>query len=67
MYASFENNHKRKETMIPNHERPDAKEQKFIVHIINELGYEPFHKPIHLYSLDDVTEIKRLYKQVKAG
>ena len=32
--------------MIPNHKRPNLRQQKFIVRAINLLGYEPFNKPI---------------------
>ncbi|MDI9413363.1 MAG: hypothetical protein QM401_07295 [Bacillota bacterium] len=50
--------------MIPNHKRPNIKQQKFIVHAINRLGYEPFRKPIHLYSWDEFQQISMMYREV---
>ena len=52
------------EYMVPNNERPDREQQEFIVRVINDLGYEPFDKPIHLYSLDEVEEIGEMYREV---
>lgn len=50
--------------MIPNDERPNAKQQAFIVDAINSLGYEPFNKPIHLYNWDEFKEISRMFQEV---
>jgi hypothetical protein len=51
-------------TMIPNNERPDLAQQKFIVRAIIALGYEPFRKPIHLYTLEEYKRIRQMYKEV---
>jgi len=50
--------------MIPNHERPCLAQQKFIIRAINALGYEPFGKPIHLYTLEEYNQIRQMYKEV---
>lgn len=50
--------------MIPNDERPCLEQQEFIVKVINTLGYEPFEKPIHLYTLDELREIGEMYREV---
>lgn len=53
--------------MIPNELRPNLKEQEFIVRAIDSIGFEPFHKPIHLYTRDEVKRIGELYQEVRAG
>ena len=51
--------------MIPNEDKPDADGQAFIVEAINELGYNPFHKPVHLYTMDEYAEIGRMYREIR--
>ena len=52
------------EYMIPNDERPDIKQQEFIIRAINTLGFNPVDKPVHLYSLEDLEEIGEMYREV---
>jgi hypothetical protein len=51
--------------MIPNHNRPDKQQQKFIVRAINTLGYNPVDKPVHLYSLEELERIGEMYREVR--
>ena len=53
-----------RKTMIPNHQRANRMQQEFIVKAIDKLGYEPFKKPIHLYSLEEYEKIGKMYKEV---
>lgn len=50
--------------MTPNHLRPTLGQQRFIVRCINVLGYNPFRKPIHHYTKDELREITRMYREV---
>ena len=50
--------------MIPNHNRPDKQQQKFIVRAINTLGFNPVDKPVHLYTLDELEKIGEMYREV---
>ena len=50
--------------MIPNDERPDIKQQEFIVRAINPLGFNPVEKPVHLYTLDELEKIGEMYREV---
>ena len=54
------------EHMIPNDERPDIKQQEFIIRAINTLGFNPVDKPVHLYTLDELEEIGEMYREVVA-
>lgn len=51
--------------MIPNQDKPDSHQQAFIVEAINELGYNPYRKPVHLYTLDEYAEIGRMYREIR--
>lgn len=53
-----------RKTMIPNHQRANKTQQEFIVKAIDALGYEPFKKPIHLYSLEEYEKIGKMYREV---
>jgi hypothetical protein len=52
------------EYMIPNDERPDIKQQEFIIRAINTLGFNPVDKPVHLYTLDELEKIGEMYREV---
>lgn len=52
--------------MIPNDKRPDVQQQEFIVRAINALGFEPFDKPIHRYTLKELKRIGEMYREVVA-
>lgn len=52
--------------MIPNDKRPDVQQQEFIVRAINALGFEPFNKPIHRYTLEELKRIGEMYREVVA-
>ena len=52
--------------MIPNNERPDIKQQEFIIRAINTLGFNPVDKPVHLYTLDELEKIGEMYMEVRA-
>ena len=52
------------EYMIPNDERPDIKQQEFIIRAINALGFNPADKPVHLYTLDELEKIGEMYREV---
>jgi len=52
--------------MIPNDKRPDVQQQEFIVRAINALGFEPFDKPIHRYTLEELKRIGEMYREVVA-
>lgn len=52
--------------MVPNHLRPTLEQQQFIVRVINVLGYNPFDKPVHLYTLEELRRISLLYRAVTA-
>ena len=52
------------EYMIPNDERPDIKQQEFIIRAINTLGFNPVDKPVHLYSLEELERIGEMYREV---
>ena len=54
------------EYMIPNNERPDVKQQEFIIRAINTLGFNPVDKPVHLYTLDELEKIGEMYREVRA-
>ena len=54
------------EYMIPNDERPDVKQQEFIIRAINTLGFNPVDKPVHLYTLDELEKIGEMYREVRA-
>ena len=54
------------EYMIPNDERPDIKQQEFIIRAINTLGFNPVDKPVHLYTLDELEKIGEMYREVRA-
>lgn len=51
-------------TMIPNHERANREQQEFIVKAIKTIGFEPFNKPTHLYSLEEYEKIGKMYREV---
>jgi hypothetical protein len=53
------------EYMIPNDERPCLEQQDFIIRAINELGFNPCKKPIHLYTLDELKAISNMYNEGK--
>lgn len=50
--------------MIENHLRPTREQQGFIARAINMLGFEPFNKPIHLYTLDELKEIGQMFNKI---
>ena len=52
--------------MIPNDERPDIKQQEFIVRVINALGFNPVDKPIHLFDRYEFKKISEMYREVVA-
>ncbi len=52
--------------MIPNDERPCLEQQEFIVKAIDRLGFEPFDKPIHRYTLEELKRIGEMYREVVA-
>ena len=52
--------------MIPNDERPDIKQQEFIIRAINTLGFNPVDKPVRLYSLEELERIGEMYREVRA-
>jgi hypothetical protein len=54
--------------LVPNSLRPDLATQAWIVRAINVIGYNPFMDiPIHLWGVDQISQLRDLYREVTNG